>query len=116
MNYHRLPDYLDQLIESTQLAYSYVEGMSKADFMADKRTQQAVILNLIVIGEVVTKLIKDYAGFLEQYPAVPWRSIKGMRNRIANGYFDINLNVVWETVKTSLPELLNNLVEIRKSL
>jgi uncharacterized protein with HEPN domain len=94
MIHDRLPDYFDQMLEATQLACGYVEGMSKADFLADKRTQQAVILNLVIIGEVVTKLLKDHTEFLEQYPTVPWRSMKGMRNRIAHGYFDINLDVV----------------------
>ena len=39
-------------------------------------------------------------------PHVPWRSMRGMRNRIAHGYFDINLEVVWDTVQIALPELL----------
>jgi hypothetical protein len=75
--------------------------MSKDDFLANKRTQQAVILNLIVIGETATKLLKDYGDFLDQYSDVPWRNMKGMRNRIAHGYFDINLDVVWDTAQTA---------------
>lgn len=43
------------------------------------------------------------------HPEVPWRAMRGMRNRIAHGYFDINLEVVWETVQTALPELLRKL-------
>jgi len=82
--------------------------------MADKRTQQAVILNLVIIGEAATKLLKDYSKFLDLHPAVPWRSMKGMRNRIAHGYFDIDLDVVWETVQTALPQLLEQLPAIRK--
>lgn len=42
--------------------------------------------------------------------------MKGMRNRIAHGYFDINLDVVWETVRTALPDLLQRVSAIRKSL
>ncbi len=44
---------------------------------------------------------------------VPWRNMKGMRNRIAHGYFDINLDVVWETAQTALPQLLGRLPTIR---
>jgi uncharacterized protein with HEPN domain len=40
---------------------------------------------------------------------LPWRNIRGMRNRIAHGYFDINLDVVWDTVQTALPGLLMQL-------
>jgi uncharacterized protein with HEPN domain len=44
--------------------------------------------------------------FANKHPEVPWRSMRGMRNRIAHGYFEINLDIVWETVQTALPELL----------
>lgn len=116
MTENRLPDYLDHIIEAATLACSYVQGVSKEDFLVDKRTQQAVILNIMVIGEAATKLLTDHSAFLAEHPDVPWRNMKGMRNRIAHGYFDINLDVVWETVKTALPELLARIVAIRASL
>lgn len=113
MNENRLPDYLDHMIEAAQQVCAYLEGMGKEDFLDDKRTQQAVILNIVIIGEAATKLLKDYEPFLDRHPAVPWRSMKGMRNRIAHGYFDINLDVVWETAQTALPQLLLRLPAIR---
>lgn len=113
MNENRLPDYLDHMIEAARQVCDYLEGMSKEGFLDDKRTQQAVILNLIIIGEAATKLLKDHESFLDRYPEVPWRSMKGMRNRIAHGYFDINLDVVWETALTALPRLLLSLPAIR---
>ena len=79
MSENRLIDYLDHMLEAARLACSYVEGMEKDDFLADKRTQQAVILNVVVIGEAATKLLKDHGDFLDQYPNVPWRNMKGMR-------------------------------------
>lgn len=114
MSYDRLPNYLDHMIEAAQQACSYAEGLCKTDFLADKRTQQAVILNLVIIGEAATNLLKDYGKFLDQHPDVPWRSMKGMRNRIAHGYFDIDLDIVWETVQKALPQLLERLPAIRK--
>jgi uncharacterized protein with HEPN domain len=114
MSNNRLPDYMGHMLEAAQQACSYSEGLSMKDFLADKRTQQAVILNLVIIGEAATQLLKDYGSFLDQHPEVPWRSMKGMRNRIAHGYFDINLEVVWETVQTALPQLLERLPAIRK--
>lgn len=106
MNVNRLPDYLDHLRQAVVDACSFVEGMSKDEFMVDKRTQQAVIMNLIIIGEASTKIMDAYTEFAEANPAIPWRSMRGMRNRIAHGYFDINLDVVWDTVQMALPELL----------
>lgn len=61
------------------------------------------------MGEAATQIMKDHADFIVRQPEVPWREMKGMRNRIAHGYFDINLDVVWDTVKTALPQLLERL-------
>ena len=106
MSEARLDDYLDHIRQAASDACGFVEGLSKDDFLADKRTQQAVIMSLIVIGEAATKLTSQHAEFAAVHPRVPWRNMRGMRNRIAHGYFDINLDVVWDTVRTALPELL----------
>jgi VIT1/CCC1 family predicted Fe2+/Mn2+ transporter len=82
------------MLEAAQQAYSYLEGLDEEEFLVDKRTQQAVIPNLIIIGEASTKLLKDYSQFFGQHPDVPWRSMRAMRNRIAHGYFEIDLDVV----------------------
>lgn len=109
MTDNRLSDYLAHMLEAAGQACTYVEGMDREAFLADKRTQQAVILNIVIIGEAATKLLKEHEAFLASFPQIPWRSMKGMRNRIAHGYFDINLDIVWETVETALPELLMHL-------
>jgi len=114
MSSNRLPDYLDHMIEAGKLACAYVEGIGKDEFLADKRTQQAVILNIVIIGEAATSLLREHESFSARHPQVPWRNMKGMRNRIAHGYFDINLDVVWETVQSALPELIEQLNAIRK--
>ena len=115
MSLNRLPDLLDHMQDAAQQACGYVAGLSKDAFLADRRTQQAVILNLVIIGEAATKALLNHAAFLEQHTDVPWRNMKGMRNRIAHGYFDINLDVVWDTVQTALPELLERLPGIREA-
>jgi uncharacterized protein with HEPN domain len=109
MSLNRLPDYLGHMQQAATDACSFVEGMDKDAFLEDKRTQQAVIMSLIIIGEAATKVMDGYPRFSEKCTGVPWRGMRGMRNRIAHGYFDINLDVVWETVQTALPELLMQL-------
>jgi uncharacterized protein with HEPN domain len=85
MSVNRLGEYLDQMIEATQQACSYTDGMTRTEFLTDKKTQQAVIFNLVILGESATRLLKDHAEFIDKYPAIPWRNMKGMRNRIAHG-------------------------------
>ncbi|MER1940064.1 DUF86 domain-containing protein [Castellaniella sp. FW104-16D08] len=109
MNQYRLPDYLDHIRQAATDACGFVQGSSKEEFLRDKRTQQAVIMSLVIIGEAVTKVMDGYPEFVQMHENVPWRNIRGMRNRIAHGYFDISLDIVWETVQTALPELLEQL-------
>ena len=114
MSANRLPDYLDHILRAASDACGFVEGLAKDDFLRDKRTQQAVIMSLIIIGEAATKVMDGYAEFTEAHHEVPWRSMRGMRNRIAHGYFDINLDLEWDTVKTALPELLKQLPAVNR--
>lgn len=103
----RLLDYLGHMQQAAQDACSFLEGLAKEDFLADRRTQQAVVMSLVIVGEAATKLMDGYPGFVQAHPEVPWRGMRGMRNRIAHGYFEINFDVVWDTVQTALPALLS---------
>lgn len=92
----------------------FVDGMAQTAFMQDKRTQQAVVMSLIVLGEAATKVMDQHAAFAAEHSQIPWRNMRGMRNRIAHGYFDINLEVVWDTVQTALPALKSQLDDCRR--
>jgi uncharacterized protein with HEPN domain len=109
MTVSRLADYLDHMRQAIADAQSFTEGMVLANFLEDKRTQQAVVMSLIVLGEAATKIMDQHPAFAEQHKHIPWRSMRGMRNRIAHGYFEINLEVVWDTVQLALPALKSQL-------
>lgn len=113
MSDNRLADYLEHMRQAASDACSFVEGLSKDDFREDKRTQQAVIMSLIIIGEAATKVMDGHSDFIHAHPEVPWRSMRGMRNRVAHGYFDINLDVVWETVERNIPILIQQLARLQ---
>ena len=109
MNENRLPDYLDHIKRAGADACVFVDGLSREDFLGDRRTQQAVMMSLVIIGEAATKIRERHAEFAVRHPEVPWRSLRGIRDRIAQGYFEIDLDMVWETVQTALPEMLQKL-------
>ena len=112
----RLPDYVAHIVEAAQLAQAYCAEMTEEQFLQDKKTQQAVLLNLMVIGEAVAKIGAAFPEFLDEHPDIPWKAIKGMRNRLAHGYFDVNLEMVWETVRSALPPLEKTLHVIQGGL
>jgi len=101
----RVTDYLDHMLDAIKLSRGYTRDLSKDEFIADRKTQQAVILNMVVIGESATKLIDHDPTFAAQHPQIPWHKMRGMRNRLAHGYFDINLDIIWNTVQDAFPEL-----------
>lgn len=81
----RQQDYLEHMLEALRLVRSYTEGLSKAGFVADKRTQQAVILNILVVGEAATRLTECAPDLVARHPEVAWKGVRGMRNRLAHG-------------------------------
>ena len=101
----RYRDYLGHMLDAIRLARSYVEDLAKEDFLEDRKTQQAVILNIVIIGEAATQLVDENPDFADQHPEIPWKQMRGMRNRMAHGYFEIDLDIVWDTVQRSLPDL-----------
>lgn len=108
-----LDDYLGHIEEAATLANDYVRDMNKATFLSDKKTQQAVIYNILIIGEAATQLINEYPEFVAAHPDIPWREMRGIRNRMAHGYFELNLDIIWETVTTYLDKLSQQIAAIK---
>ncbi|MBO1329031.1 DUF86 domain-containing protein [Acetobacter suratthaniensis] len=100
-------------------AISFIGTMSRDEFLQDRRTQQAVVMSLIIIGEAASKIINAWPEIKDTHPDIPWGAMRGMRNRIAHGYFAVDYGMVWDTVRHALPSLeqqLNSLlVKIQKT-
>ena len=109
----RVTDYLGHMLDAIKLSRGYTRDLSKDEFIADRKTQQAVILNMVVIGEAATKLIDHDPAFAAQHPQIPWQKIRGMRNRLAHGYFDIKSSGIRS--KKPFPNLKNKLGKFIRS-
>jgi len=82
----------------------YTDGMSANDFYVDDKTQKAVAMSLINIGE----LSKVYTPeFIESYKNIPWKGIQATRNIAAHNYEAFDMQVIWKTIKDDLPALKN---------
>src|SRR5258707_15794922 len=90
----RLENFLGHMLEAAHLARQYVQDVSKEEFLKDRRTQQAVVLNLMTIGEAAARIVNECKEFAAAHPGIPWAQMRGMRNRMVHGYFDIDLNIV----------------------
>jgi uncharacterized protein with HEPN domain len=69
----------------------------------------AIIKSIEIIGEAASKVTET---FKTENSNIPWNDIINMRNRLIHAYFDVNLDIVWQTVKTDLPDLIKALEEI----
>jgi uncharacterized protein with HEPN domain len=92
--------------EAIEKIASYVDAMTFTDFQSDTRTVDAVVHNLLVIGEAARCLP---ASIKENHPDIDWIAINGLRNRIAHEYFGLSLSVIWEIVQRDLPRLQQQL-------
>jgi uncharacterized protein with HEPN domain len=106
-------DYLSDMRRAGKAAIGFVAGMQKEEFLSDIRTQHAIGMCLIVIGEATVRLMDSYPDFIVEHPAFPWHAIRGLRNRVAHGYFGLDLEIIWETTQTTIPELLSGLDAIQ---
>ena len=103
--------FLDDMIYSIERIEEMATGLSGKEFRCNMEKQDAIIRRLSVIGEATNNLPKDLK---EKYTGIEWRKIINMRNFLIHEYFEIDLELVWDTVKDDLPKLRAELVKIRK--
>ena len=101
----RRTDYLRHIVEAIDTIQGYTAGMDITAFIADRKTCDAVIRNLEIIGEACNNVIKHHAAFAAEHKSVPWGFAYEMRNALSHGYFDVDLAIVWQTVQYDLPNL-----------
>jgi len=89
--------------------WELLAGRKKENLARDRVLELALVLLIEIVGEAANRLpIEDQA----RYPSIPWREIVGMRNRLVHGYDAVDLDVLWDTVKEDLPELIKELERI----
>ncbi|HEX2768062.1 MAG TPA: DUF86 domain-containing protein, partial [Geobacteraceae bacterium] len=98
-----LRDYLSDMREMMVNLQQFTDGMTFDEFRADTKTIFAVIRAFEVLGEAAKHIPDSYR---EQYPDVPWRTIAAFRDKLIHEYFAINLDIVWNTIQTDIPQLL----------
>ena len=91
----------------------YIKGLTINDFAKDSKTQNAVLMSLQIIGEAVNNLPSDIKL---EHNIIEWYKIIGLRNVIAHDYFKINIEIIWNTVKTDIPILKEQIEKILNDL
>ncbi|WP_124553478.1 DUF86 domain-containing protein [Methylophilus methylotrophus] len=101
----RLVDYLAHIQQAIQRIHQYTEDVDQLGFLKSPLIQDAVIRNIEIIGEASHNIQKHFPKFAQTHPEIPLRIAYEMRNAVAHGYFKVDLEIVWKTMLTDLPDL-----------
>ncbi|CCZ08980.1 HepT-like ribonuclease domain-containing protein [uncultured Culturomica sp.] len=112
---------LDKVIESIRIIQQRTESIHCVNDFLDSETGtlllDGVCMKLIASGESIKNLDKLTAGnLLVYYLQIPWREVMGMRDIIVHHYFEVDADVIFNTVQESIPPLLEVLEQMRKDL
>lgn len=101
----RLGDYLEHIQEAIDRIHRYVEGMDELAFEQNGMAQDAVIRNFEIIGEASHNIETHFPEFAAAHPGLPLAYAYQMRNAVAHGYFKVDLEIVWKSIRNDLPGL-----------
>jgi len=112
----RLADYLAHITEAIERIDGYTGNMDEATFLNNPLVQDAVIRNLEIIGEASNNIEKRYPDFAASHPELPLPFAYQMRNAVAHGYFKVDFEIVWKTIRRDLPGLHSRIQDARASI
>jgi uncharacterized protein with HEPN domain len=102
---------LQHILEAAQKAVKYTKNRKRADLDNEELLGLGLIRLLEIIGEAAWGISEKLRN---KYPQIAWRPMSNMRNRLIHGYFDVNNDLVWETVTLELPPLITQIKAVLK--
>jgi len=98
--------WISDIKEAIVRVEEYTRGMKYSDFLEDKKTQDAVVRNIGIMGEAVKKISAD---FKRKHKDIDWKAIAGTRDKVVHEYFGVSWSILWDVVKNKLPQLREQL-------
>jgi uncharacterized protein with HEPN domain len=97
------------ILDAAQEAVSICRGRSRKELDTNRMLNLSLVRLLEIVGEAAAGISDDLK---EAHPNLPWQQMTATRNRLIHGYFDVNLDVVWQTVQSDLPALIEQIKTI----
>ncbi|MCX7993046.1 MAG: DUF86 domain-containing protein [Fimbriimonadales bacterium] len=105
--------YIQDILENMDDAESFIAGMDYTQFLGDKRTLNAVLRSIEVIGEAAKRVPDEIRA---RYPDIPWREMAGMRDKIIHDYLGVDTEIVWYVASQRISELRPLLKQVLEDL
>jgi len=102
-------EYLQHILDEIAYLLKSSHGLDKAAFLQDETLKRAYVRSIEVIGEAVKQIPESLR---HKYPAIEWRAIAGMRDRLIHGYFGVDYEIVWDVITNKLPALERDIQQI----
>ena len=100
---------LRHMLDAARKAMRAAQGRTRHDLDVDENLELSLMKAVEMIGEAAAHV---GAATRQECPSIPWKQIIAMRNRLVHVYFDINLDILWQTVQEDLPGLITQLEEV----
>ena len=101
--------YLNKIINDLTFIIIHTEGITQKQLEDNEVLVDSMMFRLIQISENSDKLT---AAFKDQHALIPWRAMKGLRNRIVHEYGNVSLEIIYDTLRNDIPQLLQDIKEI----
>lgn len=101
--------YIRHVLDAARKAISFAQDRTREDLDTDEMLALSLVHLLEIVGEAANNVSAD---FQDKHSHIPWTKMIGMRNRLIHGYFDINLDIVWDTIMEDLPPLVEDLEKV----
>ena len=109
---------LERLVENLLESTSNMQDIGELPKSADGMLRlNGICMCFIIIGEEIKRLDRyTEKQFLPNYPSIPWANVMGMRNRIVHGYFQIDIDIIFDALKNDIPPLLGVIKQMKDDL
>lgn len=101
--------YIHHILDAARKALLFTQNHTRKELDTNEMLSLSLVRLLEIIGEAANVVSTDFRG---KHSHIPWKKMIGLRNRLIHGYFDINLDIVWDTVVEDLPPLVAEMEKI----
>lgn len=104
-------DYLQDILDAVNDIESFVDGMTYEEFIKDRKTLNAVVRSIEIIGEASKNIPETLKANCKE---LPWKQMAGMRDKLIHAYFGVDVETLWKAVKENIPPLKKSIQKMLK--